>query len=308
MLSFETLQRNMKGGVPAFEDVALEVSEHFWDSLYFPYEGLESMSPSSREKWDQVTKVTMTMIAHADWRRLEAWFVKNKTLLGKRLGDVRANTVLIGWLKLLYDEEAKQARLLAFLPSDIKNNKEAFGSMQQRWRKAIEMLVIAAPKAVNLHDFKRQTPLMLAANAGDEVLVRTLLKAGADAEKFDFLGRTALHAAVTKRSLPCVELILEASPETVFVKTKDGLCALHTALRMGDTAIVRALFRSAPDTLLLKNNTDQTPEDLAMRISNDPIFVKSLRSQVTSETRVPATDAEYKDAALTLLKMSITAQ
>lgn len=300
MLSFETLQRNIKGGVPAFEDVALEVSEHFWESLYFPYEGLESMSPSSREKWDQVTKGTREMIAHADWGQLEAWFVKNKTLLGKRLGDVRANTVLIGWLKLLYEEEAQQGRLLAFLPSDLKSNTETFGSMRQRWREAIGRLVIAAPKAVNLHDFKRQTPLMLAANAGDEVLVRTLLKARADAEKFDFLGRTALHAAVAKRSLPCVELILEASPKTAFVKTKDGLCALHTALRMGDAAIVRALSRSAPDTLLIKSNADQTPVELADLISNDPMFVKELRSFMTSERRLPATETEYKDAALIL--------
>jgi Ankyrin repeats (3 copies) len=303
MLSFETMQQNMKGDVPVFEDVVLEVSKHFWDSLYFPYEGLESVSPISRKKWEQITKGTVTMIAQANWGQLQAWFIENEAFLGKRLGDVRANTVLIGWLKLLYDDEAKQLRLPAFLRSDLNYKAEMSSPTLQRWRRAIEMLVMAYPKAVNLHDFKRQTPLMLAANAGDEAMVRTLLNGGADAEKIDFLGRTALHAATAKRSLPCVELILKAFPKTAYVKTTDGLCALHTALRMGDAAIVKELFRSAPDTLSVQSKAGQTPMQLADLISADPAFLKDLRSHMTSEGRLPATEAEYKGAASTLLKM-----
>lgn len=72
---------------------------------------------------------------------------------------------------------------------------------------------------------------------------------------------------------------------------------------MGDAAIVRALFRSAPDTLLIKSNADQTPVELADLISNDPMFVKELRSFMTSERRLPATEAEYKDTALVLNAM-----
>lgn len=166
------------------------------------------------------------------------------------------------------------------------------------------MLVATSPKAVNLHDFKRQMPLMLAANAGDEAMVRALLNGGADAEKVDFLGRTALHAAVAKRSLPSVVLILDAFPQTAFVKTTDGLCALHTALRIGDASIVEVLFRNAPETLSIKSNAGQTPLDLAKFISSDPNFLKDLRSYMTSERRFPGTEAEYRHAALTLLKLS----
>lgn len=115
---------------------------------------------------------------------------------------------------------------------------------------------------------------------------------------------TALHAAVAKRSLPCVLLILEAFPKTAFEKTTDGLCALHTALRIGDAAIVKVLFRRAPDALSVQSKAGQTPVQLADLISTDPVFLKNLRSHMASERLVPATEAEYKVAALTLLKLS----
>ena len=132
------------------------------------------------------------------------------------------------------------------------------------------MLLAEWPEQANLADFKGQTPLMLAANEGDVELVHLLLEAGADVDAQDYIGRTALHSAVTGRSAKCVELVLDRAPQVSSRVTHDeGNTALHTSVRMGQANCVKLIADEFPGLVLQANFGGKTPLDLAQEILDD---------------------------------------
>jgi len=85
------------------------------------------------------------------------------------------------------------------------------GSAQQR-ESVIAALVRAAPQALHQKTTdKGQTPLHLAATAGNAAAVRALLAAGADAGARDGLGNTPLFDCIGGRHAEALKLLLPAS-------------------------------------------------------------------------------------------------
>ena len=83
------------------------------------------------------------------------------------------------------------------------------------------------------------TVLHRAIMAGDDTLAQLLLENGADPNRQDFSGKSALHHAVEKNR-KLVELVLNYSPD-LSVASRSGETPLTYALRLKKTAIVKML-------------------------------------------------------------------
>ena len=70
-----------------------------------------------------------------------------------------------------------------------------------------ERLIKKWPKLVNLFDFKKKTPLLLAAHNGDALMVNVLLEAGADATCLDLQGNSPMDLALASGASGCVEVL-----------------------------------------------------------------------------------------------------
>jgi hypothetical protein len=211
-------------------------------------------------------KSALALIAAGNWGGLKAWFKANGPLHRAHLKEVRGDTVLTLWLKTWG---------MGVLP----------GEFRQHLLQAVEMLLEAWPKQVNLSDFKGQTPLMLAADSGlDHVLESLLKRAEIDVNAQDYLGRTALHAAVTGNSNAGVRMLLERQPDMTLVTLGEGQTALHTAVRMGRLEAATLIKDEFPFLMACRNAAGKTPaEQCEEALQEYDAYAKLL----TAHGRVP---------------------
>jgi hypothetical protein len=156
----------------------------------------------------------MGLIERADWEGLRVWLKRNAgNFRKKQLRDVRGDSVLMIWLKMLHTFEDKLPELAVQVPAELQGDVAKMKAHVVKRRQAIYLLIDNWPEQANLQDFKGQTALMLAADRGDLPMVKVLLEAGADLNIQDYLGRTALHSAVTGASPDCVSAILARGPD-----------------------------------------------------------------------------------------------
>ena len=244
--------RNMRdycifeAGLPSLEDAAVAVSEYFWEDLYKPYPKVENKKPLAASQAELYLNETIPLIFEGNWEGLECWLRdRAKTFRKQRLSEVRGDTVLLSWLKMRNTFAVQLPFMKASIPTHLDSELRKIELHLENWRTAMVLLVKAWPEQVNLPDFKGQTPLMLAADADDEVLLKAFLAAGADINVQDYGGRTPLHAAVTGRSGRCVAALLELRPDTKKVAHGDQT-ALHTAVRMAHLESIRHLLSYEP--------------------------------------------------------------
>ncbi|MGV8868976.1 MAG: ankyrin repeat domain-containing protein [Janthinobacterium svalbardensis] len=256
--------------VTSLEDTAICVSDYFWDELYKPYPCIESAQPLAKEQAKTFIQEALPIIIEGKWDALKQWMRRNaKTLKQGTIREVRSNTVLMAWLKM-QDEFARQLPILrAAVSSDLQGEVSKMERGLAHWRHAIHLLAEAWPKQVNMADFKGQTPLMMVADASDEQLTLAFLSAGADVNAQDYLGRTALHAAVTARSKNCVSMLLTHQADTSRVTYDEANTALHTAARMGYADIVALVIEHHAHLVAKENSFHQTPLELAKKILID---------------------------------------
>ena len=263
--------RNMLGymeypqGVPSFEDAATHCEEIFWAKLYQPYPGVERIGYGSSAL---AFIECFGLIEKANWDGLKNWLKTNsKNFRKKSLQEARCNSVLLQWMKLDEFMRCVSSRRAEVPPSISSQMLEKIALHREHRRAAVKILLAAWPEQVNLSDFKGQTPLMLAADKNDDVLAKIFLDAGADVNAQDYLGRTALHSAVTGRSPKCVTLILECLPNvSTHVSYGEGNTVLHTAVRMGHPECVRLIVEEFPGLLTQENFSNETPVEMAHSI------------------------------------------
>jgi ankyrin repeat protein len=100
----------------------------------------------------------------------------------------------------------------------------------------------------NIHcGYSRKTLLHYIAERGDSELVRVLLEAGADvnAAPAGYSGRTALQAAAGQGHSELVRVLLEAGADVN--ASEDGHTALQAAAERGDSELVRVLLEAGTD-------------------------------------------------------------
>lgn len=275
-LDQETFYRNMLDygaidGDPSqvtMEDVALRVADYFWEDLYKPYPGMQRLPPPINAQARPALEKAVELIAAGDWVALSSWFKAQRALHSAHLKDVRGDTVLTLWLKTWSKD---------ILP----------GEFRQRLLQAVEMLFEAWPKQVHLADFKGQTPLILAADSGLERVVDSLLNCpGINVNSQDYLGRTAMHAAVTGNNNACVRMLLEKQPDMTLATFGEGQTALHTAVRMGNLEAAVQIKEEFPFLMAHRNAAGMTPtEQCEDALKDYDTYAKVL----TTHGRVPPT-------------------
>ncbi|CAG9172451.1 hypothetical protein LMG23992_02237 [Cupriavidus laharis] len=245
------------------EDVAKEVAEYFWDTLYKPYPGYPKERPIAQAQVEKILGDTSRMIENGDWDSLLHWFDENaKVFRENALDSVRGDSVLLSWLKLLNGLEANMPGMQSMVPAELTDEVRRFAGHLERRRHAIRLLLKAWPEQANITDFKQQSPLILAADRDDVLIVRTLLEAGAAVDQRDFLGRTAVHAVVKGGSPECLTAILACRPNLHIVEDDKGNSALHTALRLGRSDMLPPLVKADPGLLDLANADGLTPLEM----------------------------------------------
>mmetsp|Transcript_19499 Transcript_19499/g.32463 ORF Transcript_19499/g.32463 Transcript_19499/m.32463 type:complete len:1284 (-) Transcript_19499:297-4148(-) len=94
---------------------------------------------------------------------------------------------------------------------------------------------------VNACDVHKRTALMYAVKSGHEEVLRLLLKAGADTDKQDEAGNTALHFAAAYEETLCAAALLD-SYANANIKNEQGWTPLTHAAYKGNAKIVRELL------------------------------------------------------------------
>lgn len=221
-----------------FRDLSVEAAERFWKFVYLPYPGVERMAPPSEADYRALIKGFFAPFIDGDVEGLGAWVARNRKALETRVRDVRGDT-FFGSLVKMANGVGRRLRL-----SPELGMEEA--DFVARLRKGLHALAgMLGSKAIDTPDFKKQTPLMLAADQGDAGLVSVLLDCGVNFDAQDVKGRTALQSAAAARSVECYLLILRKGADPTR-QTADGLSALHSAVKFGLPEAVRATLEMWP--------------------------------------------------------------
>lgn len=108
--------------------------------------------------------------------------------------------------------------------------------------------------------------LMGAARQGDANAVQALLAGGADPNRAQGDGTTALHMAALEGHAEVVDLLLAAGAEVGGTTRIGAYTPLHLASQGGHGAVVSALLAKGADATLATTNSGATPLHLAARV------------------------------------------
>lgn len=179
------------------------------------------------------------------------------------------------------------------IPAELQGEARRFESMLGYWRLFFGQLAKESPKQLNMPDLKRQTPLMLIAEAGDTELVKIMLQSGADPEIQDLQGMTALHSACKSRVDSCVDILLDQSCKLDKL-TSEGRSPLHTASWAGNVHAVKRLLQLAPGMVWKRDSFEQTPLELAEYLIEHPDALKALAEQRAQDGKRCASKQELE--------------
>ena len=154
-----------------------------------------------------------------------------------------------------------------------KNNKQQTAlhiAISSSWgcHFSVVKALIEAGADVNEQDKGGTTPLMEAANMGNEQVVHELIKAGASVTAKNNKQQTALHLAISSswgNRFSVVKALIEAGAD-VNEQDEDGTTPLIKAANMGNEQVVHELIRAGA-SVTAKNKKQQTALHLAISSS-----------------------------------------
>lgn len=111
-------------------------------------------------------------------------------------------------------------------------------------------------KGINTTDENGKTPLMLAAWIGDEKLVESLLKQGADTTIVDKIGKTVLSYASQQKNIKILQIISEDKNIDLNYRDNSGYrqTALFTPAEVENIPILTILLKAGADPNILDKN------------------------------------------------------
>ena len=129
-------------------------------------------------------------------------------------------------------------------------------------------------------DIYVQTPLSWAAMNGHETVVKLLLETGkVDVESRDSSGRTPLLWAATNRHEAVVKLLLETGKVNVESKDYSGWRPLSLAAGIGNEIVVKALLESGKAKVESEDKDGQTPLSWAARKGHEAVVKLLLETR-----------------------------
>ncbi len=276
--------------IPDIEDIAIYCSELFWGTLYKTYPQYPKLNHKDIDLFEQSTKIIFSQ----DENLLANWLMKNRVRLEKSMADVRGDTLLLTWIKMRNDFMNRLSIRKPHIPHELKDDMNRLEQQLSFWHNSICMIIKTIPKSVNVTDFKGQSPLMLAAQTGDTLLVNTLLANDADPDLQDFKGRTALHAAIKSGNLDIIKAILEKQ-HNLDLTTYDGMTALHTACWRGNLEAVKLLSTANPMLAWTRYQGAPTPLEFVEMLLNNTAYFESYNIGVQKEGYAPLSKAKLKE-------------
>jgi Ankyrin repeats (3 copies)/Ankyrin repeat len=142
----------------------------------------------------------------------------------------------------------------------------------QRWAEALALAKAGA--SANARDQHGGQPLVLAAAAGQDELVRLLLARGAEIDRTGEGGFTALGAAAFQGQRSTVRLLLRAGASPAALGSS-GHAPLHLAAAAGQLDVVREMLKQGVSLELL-NRARETALDVAAAADQQDVMVLLL--------------------------------
>lgn len=146
----------------------------------------------------------------------------------------------------------------------------------------------------DVHESK--TPLHLAAERGQQSLIKILLGRMAHAETQDSMGRTALHLAVGHKHIDAVRVLLEHQQRRKFplinVQDNNGCSALHMAVGMEHDVMVGVLLRVPDIDIELRNSQGRTALHVAVLHGSSKVIEQLLAAGADANARVQSRGRE----------------
>ncbi|WP_171407677.1 ankyrin repeat domain-containing protein [Acinetobacter tianfuensis] len=247
--------------IPSIEEVARWAYSYFWEDLYKPYPGIKPQQPLSQTLVKPALDKLFPLLEQNNLAGLKDWLNSNKTLFKSNLPDVEGNSMLMLMLKLF-----------------LKAQKVMDTKILEVWETLLKDIFEKYPKQLNIVDLKGQTPLMLAVEARETMLVEQMLLVGADANIQNYQGMTALHTACKIRTPKIFDAFcIESSDWNV--ATVDGRLPLHTACWSGNIYAVKKLVELVSEQLWEKDHTGLTPLELVEYLIENPEARQMLEQQ-----------------------------
>ena len=262
-------------GIPSMPEVARQVSEYFWSTLYKPYPGVQAEQRRSAQKVKDIFANLMPLLHAGNQEGMQKWIKAHRALFTSRLPDVEGNSVLMALIKMRSHFQLFPSSVLQMAPTALQDQAQRWNAMLGHWQWLIEELSREASKQLNMPDLKGQTPLMLMAEEGDTQLVQAMLQAGADPDLQDLQGMTALHSACKSRVDGCVDALLN-HPCNLDKQTHEGRPPLHTASWAGHVYAVQRLSQLEPRLVWQRDQFGQTPLELAEHLLDHPHALQAL--------------------------------
>lgn len=129
----------------------------------------------------------------------------------------------------------------------------------------VKFLIKDHNAVIDILTLKKQTPLHLAAAAGQIEVCRLLLELGASIDATDEQGQKPIHAAAQNNYSEVAQLFLEQHPNLVMATTKDGNTCAHIAAAQGSVTVIEELMKFDRTGVISARNklTDATPLQIA---------------------------------------------
>jgi ankyrin repeat protein len=142
----------------------------------------------------------------------------------------------------------------------------------------------AQDKINNIRSPSGDTPLILAARLGNELIVKMLLERGVDTSAMNDENHTALHVAASCGQLAVVRALLKKMRETELQNNDWDFQPLHLAARFGYETVVRALLQRQVDPNAKAKSYGVTPLHLAASYNHPE--VAEILLEATEESPV----------------------
>jgi len=247
--------------IPSIEEIARWAYSYFWEDLYKPYTGIKRQQPLNQTLVKPALDKLFPLLEQNNLAGLKDWLNSNNALFKSSLPDVEGNSMLMLMLKLF-----------------LKAQKVMDAKILEAWENLLKDIFEKYPKQLNIPDLKGQTPLMLAVEARETMLVEQMLVAGADVNLQNYQGMTALHTACKIRAPKVFDAFcIESSDWNL--RTVDGRLPLHTACWSGNIYAVKKLVELVPKQLWKKDHAGFTPLELVENLIENPEALSMLEQQ-----------------------------
>ncbi|XP_058801376.1 serine/threonine-protein phosphatase 6 regulatory ankyrin repeat subunit A isoform X4 [Phymastichus coffea] len=162
----------------------------------------------------------------------------------------------------------------------------------------VRFLVQDHGAAIDVLTLRKQTPLHLAAGAGQLEVCKLLLELGASIDATDDQGQKPIHAAAMNNYAEVAQLFLQRHPSLVMACTKDGNTCAHIAAMQGSVRVIEELMKFDRQGVISTRNklTEATPLQLAAEGGHAEV-VKAL-------VRAGASCAEENRAGFTAVHLA----